>query len=152
MKTMFMETTRIAPERTVAEIQQILASHGASAILMDFEAMKVSAVSFRYDVGGQQVPFRLPCRWQAVETMLRKSGKRPKSDDTFEAWARRVAWRHILRWVESQMALAETGQVKVHEVFFAYIQTRTGQTVFEMQEQRGFAALEYNPGPVQEKR
>lgn len=143
--TMFMETTRIAPERTVAEIQQILAAHGATAILLDYESMKVSAVSFQYDVGGQRVPFRLPCRWAAVETVLRKIGKRPRYDDTYENWARRVAWRQILRWVEAQMALVDTSQVKVQEVFFAYIQTKTGQTVYELQENRGFAALEYAP-------
>lgn len=145
MITMFMETTRIAAERTVAEIQQILARNGASAILLDYESMNVSAVSFQYDVSGQKVPFRLPCRWQALETALRKSGKRPRYDDTYESWARRVAWRQILRWVEAQMALVETNMVKVQEVFFPYIQTRTGKTIFELQEQRGFMALEYKP-------
>lgn len=144
MKTLFMETTRIAAERTVVEIQQILAEHGATAILLDYEAMKVSAVSFRYTADGQQIPFRLPCRWQSVETLLRKSGKRPARDDTYESWARRVAWRQILRWVEAQMALVETSMVKVHEVFFPYIQTKTGQTIFEIQEQRGFM-LGYEP-------
>ena len=143
--TMFMETTRIAPERTVSEIQQILATHGASAVLLEYAIANVEAISFKYDVGGQQIPFRLPCRWRAIETVLRKSGKRPRYDDTFEKWARRVAWRQILRWVEAQMALVETSMVKVEEVFFPYIQTKTGQTVFELQEQRGFLALEYRP-------
>ncbi len=143
--TMFMETTRIAPERTVSEIQQILAAHGATAILLDYESMKVSAVSFQYDVEGQRVPFRLPCRWTAVETVLRSSGKRPRYDDSFEGWARRVAWRQILRWVEAQMALVDTNMVKVQEVFFPYIQTKSGKTVYELQENRGFAALEYTP-------
>lgn len=143
--TMFMETTEIAPERTVADIQKILGKHGANAILVEYAAMQVSAVSFKYDIGGQQVPFRLPCRWSAIETALRKSGKRPHRDDTYEKWARRVAWRQILRWVEAQLALVETNMVKIQEVFFPYIQTPTGQTVFELQEQRGFAALEYRP-------
>lgn len=143
-ETMFMETTRIAPERTVNEIQQVLSSHGANAILFEYEAMAVSAVSFKYAVDGQDIPFRLPCRWREVETMLRKSGKRPRSDDTFEKWARRVAWRIVFRWVEAQMAFVESRMVKVQEVFFPYIQTPTGQTIFEIQEKRGFT-LEYKP-------
>ena len=144
-ETMFMETTRIAPERTVNEIQQVLARYGANAILLEYEAMAVSAVSFKYRVdGGPEIPFRLPCRWREVETILRKSGKRPQRDDTFEKWARRVAWRIVFRWVEAQMAFVESRQVKVHEVFFAYIKTPTGQTLFEAQEKRGFA-LEYKP-------
>lgn len=150
-KTLFMETTRIAPARTVTEIQAILAAHGASAVLLEFEVSNVAAVSFKYDVGGVQIPFRLPCRWRSIETVLRKSGKRPRYDDTFESWARRVAWRQILRWVEAQMALVATSMVKVQEVFFPYIQTPTGQTIFEIQEQRGFA-LEYKPTSGQEDR
>lgn len=142
-KTMFMETTRIAPERTVSEIQGILAANGACAILLDFDSMKVSAVSFQYSVDGRQIPFRLPCRWQAIETLLRKSGKKPRYDDSYEGWARRVAWRQILRWVEAQMALVETKMVKVQEVFFPYIQTPSGKTIYELQETKGFTlALE----------
>lgn len=139
--TLFMETTRIAPERTVAEIQQILSKYGANQVLLEYEKLKVSAVSFRYMVGDQPIPFRLPCRWQALETTLRQSGKRPRYDDTFENWARRIAWRQILRWVEAQMALVETNMVKVQEVFFPYIQTKTGQTIYELQEKKGLMML-----------
>jgi hypothetical protein len=144
--TLFMETTRIAPARTVAEIQENLAVHGASQVLMEYEAMNVSAVSFKYKVGPQDIPFRLPCRWRNIETLLRQSGKRPRYDDTYESWARRVAWRQILRWVEAQMALVETSMVQVQEVFFPYIQMPTGRTLYELQAERGFA-LEWKPSP-----
>lgn len=136
-----METTRIGPERTVSEIQNVLARHEARAILIEYEGCQVSAISFQYVVGDQTIPFRLPCRWQAMEGVLRKSGKRPRYGDTFETWARRVAWRQILRWVEAQMALVETSMVKVQEVFFPYIQTRSGQTLYELQEKKGLLLL-----------
>lgn len=139
--TLFMETTRIAPERTVGEIQAILATYGASHILLEYDAMKVSALSFKYKVGDQSVPFRLPCRWQAMEETLIKSGKRPRYDDTFDKWARRIAWRQILRWVQAQLALVETNMVKMEEVFFPYIQGRDGHTIFEVQAQKGFLLL-----------
>jgi hypothetical protein len=142
--SIFMETTRIAPARTVNEIQEVLARYGASAILLEYEVSNVSAVSFKYVVDGHAIPFRLPCRWRAMETVLRKSGRRPRYDDTFEGWARRVAWRQVLRWVEAQMALVETSMVKVQEVFFPYIQAPNGKTLYELQEQRGFA-LEHKP-------
>lgn len=142
--TIFMETTRISAERTVAEVQQVLAKHGANCVLLEYESMQIAAVSFKYDVGGQLIPFRLPCRWPAVETVLRKSGKRPRYDDTFEAWARRVAWRQILRWVEAQMAMVDTSMVKVQEVFFPYMQTASGGTVFELAEERGLTALAWD--------
>lgn len=139
--TVFMETTRIAPERTVSEIQQILSRYGANAILLEYDAMQISAVSFKCTVEQQDIPFRLPCRWQSMEGVLRKSGKRPRSDDTFETWARRVAWRQILRWVEAQMALVDTEMVKIQEVFFPYIQAKNGKTLYELQEAKGLLAL-----------
>lgn len=115
---------------------------GAKSILIEYDGAKLSALSFQYMVAANAIPFRLPCRWQALETVLRKSGKRPRSDDTFEGWARRVAWRQILRWIEAQMALVETSMVKIQEVFFPYICTQSGQTLYELQEHKGFLMLD----------
>ena len=141
--TIFMETTRINPERTVNEIQDVLRKHGANAILLEYEGCQVSAVAFKVSVDGNEMPFRLPCRWHEMETVLRGSGKRPRYDDTFETWARRVAWRQILRWVEAQFALVETGMVKIQEVFLPYVQTPTGQTLYEKLEGSEFKMLGY---------
>lgn len=129
--TLFMETTRIAESRTVSEIEGILAENKADSILKEYEAGAIKAVSFKIPVNGQLIPFHLPCRWKELETLFRKSGKRPKSDDTFETWSRRVAWRQILRWVEAQFALVQTGMVKTEEVFLPYMQYKTGETVYE---------------------
>ena len=136
-----METTRIAPERTVGEIQMILAQHGAKAVLLEFDGKKVSAVSFQYTVNGRDIPFRLPCRWTFIEQMLKDNGRRPRYDDTLELWARRVAWRQILRWVQAQLALVETSMVKIQEVFLPYVVTHSGQTIYELQEKKNFGLL-----------
>lgn len=55
--------------------------------------------------------------------------KQKKSD---EDKARRVAWRQIYRWVQAQLALVDTEMVKVEEVFFPYIQTKNGHTLYEL--------------------
>lgn len=137
----FMETTRIDVKRTVNEIQELLSGCGAGVILLEYQSGKVSALSFKYQVGDQLLPFRLPCRWELMMERLKETGRNPKSDDSFEEWARRVAWRQILRWVQAQMALVETRMVKIEEVFFPYIQTRSGQTIFELQSGKNFALL-----------
>ena len=142
--TLFMETTRIAPERTVQEIQSVLARYGAGAVLLDYTAGQVAAVSFKYMVADREIAFRLPCRWENLAQVLKDSGRRPRSDDTLEAWARRVAWRQILRWVEAQFAMVETGMVKVQEVFLPYAQTKGGATVFESLEKTHFKMLAYD--------
>ncbi|MDD4980681.1 MAG: hypothetical protein PHC54_05385 [Candidatus Omnitrophica bacterium] len=62
MKTLFMETTKIEPEQTVAEIQRILGKYGAGGILTEYAKGEVIGVAFKIDVNGKDIPFRLPCR------------------------------------------------------------------------------------------
>ncbi len=149
-KTLFMETTEIPPEKTVAEIQTVLVAYGASALLTEFEAGAVTAVSFKHRVNGTDMPFRLPCRWQAIAEILRKRARVSdyawkstydsdlKRRQMYELKARRVAWRQILRWVQAQMALVETEMVSVEEVFFQYLQVKSGRTFFEHFKEKQF--------------
>ena len=140
MKTLFMETTEIPPEKTIAEIEAVLIQYGANAVLKEYAAGAIEAVSFRIKVGPSDIPFRLPCRWQAIQEIFvkRKAGKwnyivSKATRDGLADKARRVAWRQILRWVQAQLALVETEMVTVQEVFFPYIQTKGGKTLYELQ-------------------
>lgn len=146
--TLFMETTEIPPERTVGQIQEMLMRKGASAILTEMENGDIAAFCFRYKVGDNQIPFRLPCRWKNIESLLLKRANLHTWDAGFvrrkEAItlkAKRVAWRQILRWVEAQLALVDTSMVKIEEVFFPYIQSPSGETVYEIQEKKNFGLL-----------
>lgn len=137
-KTLFMETTEINPERTISEIEAVLIDNGCNAVLKEYHGGVIDAVSFRINVGGRDIPFRLPCRWQAIAEVFRKrkhvtfyTDKLKNSDGEK---ARRVAWRQILRWVEAQCALVQTDMVKMEEVFFPYIQSKSGQTLYELHE------------------
>lgn len=143
MATFYMETTRIDPKRTVGEIQELLGKNGANAILINYDAGDIVALSFKIRWNDVDVPFMLPCRWQAVEALLKKENKRPRYDDSYERWAKRVAWRQILRWVEAQLALVQTSMVSIHEVFLPYIQSKSGQTIFQQMEQNKFQLLEH---------
>lgn len=138
-KTLFMETTEIPPEKTIAEIEACLVRNGASAVMKEYLDGAIDAVSFRVQVGQNDIPFRLPCRWQAIADVFakRKAGKwnYTLSDSQkllIADKARRVAWRQILRWIEAQMALVQTDMVKVEEVFFPYIQGKGGKTLYEL--------------------
>jgi len=133
-----METTRIDPQKTVGQIQEVLGKYGASAIRMDYEVGLVVSVSFTIQINGNQVPFRLPCRWESVlETLMgRIRGDRSEEylenkRDEYTPQAKRIAWRQILRWVEAQLALVETGMVKMVEVFIPYMLMDKRQTLFE---------------------
>lgn len=145
-----METTKINPEKTVGEIQETLGKYGASAIRTDYERGEVVAVSFTIQINHDQIPFRLPCRWPAVlETLMaRIRGKRSqdylnKKRDEYTPQAKRIAWRQILRWVEAQLALVETGMVKIQEVFIPYMLMDKGKTLYEKLEETQFKMLEH---------
>jgi hypothetical protein len=135
MKTLFMETTKIESAQTVGEIQRLLGQYGASAIRTDYDNGEVIAVSFTISLNNNQIPFRLPCRWEAIRAIFESRRKRrstrgrPSGDLT--AQAKRVAWRQILRWVEAQLALTQTNMAKLHEVFMPYLLMDKGQTMFE---------------------
>ena len=151
--TLFMETTKVEDTQTVAEIQELLAAKGASSIMVEYANCKVVSVSFQLIIENQTVPFRLPCRWHAVQTIIKRSGKRVRRNDTIEDWARRVAWRQILRWVQAQLALIETGMVKPEEVFLPYAIVRsndgtTTKTMYDVIAERKFLAL---PSPKPEE-
>lgn len=141
-----METTKIDPARTIAEIEGILIAHGATAVLKECSGGTIDAVSFKIKTDGGDIPFRLPCRWHAIETLLAKRSRNTPVRESvkFERRekARRVAWRQILRWVDAQMALVETSMVRVEEVFFPYIQAPSGQTLYEIQSEKHFGLLE----------
>lgn len=156
MKTLFMETTEIPPERTLQEVQTLLVKYGARAILTEYDHTgNVKALSFKVMVNGIEMPFRVPCRWGAIAEFLRKRAKvhdyswngtydsDKKRRAGYEDKARRVAWRQVLRWIQAQLAFVDSEMVSVQEVFFQYAQIdKQGSTVFEHFQRKGFQ-LEY---------
>jgi hypothetical protein len=145
MKTLYMETTKIQTAQTVADIQKVLGLYGASAIRIDYEDGEVSAVSFLIRTSSGEIPFKLPCRWQSIFDHLQKKRKmhRSQKEDEDRAQAKRVAWRQVLRWIEAQFALVDTGMVQTVEVFMSYIQGNNGKTLFEHYQDNGFKMLEH---------
>ena len=138
-KTLFMETTEIPCTKTAAEITEILVRAGATQISLDYQAQRIVGLKFTFPVDGGFVPFALPVRVDPVFAIL--NGRRPK-----ETWKRgnrqecaakdreqaeRVAWRQLLRWVQAQLAMIDTGMVQTHEVFMPYVMDINGQTFFE---------------------
>jgi hypothetical protein len=135
---LFMETTKIVPAVTVGQIQKLLGEHGASHILMEYENGEISGLVFNIRSADRDMPFRLPCRWRAVLQILQSRRKRHTIRSDWEAQAKRVAWRQILRWVEAQLALVETGMVVIQEVFTPYLIVDKTKTLYEKLESTKF--------------
>lgn len=123
-------TTSIAPQKTVMEIQSMLAKAGASKILADYDTEgNITALSFMLNSPDGDISFKLPTAWQPVlETLKRQNVAR--SLQTPEQ-ALRVAWRITKDWVQAQLAIIETRMVTTAQVFLPYAITKDGSTVYE---------------------
>jgi hypothetical protein len=138
-------TTSIAPERTVAEIQQKLAKAGAFQILHEYRkgTGELIGLSFRIQTPFGNMAFELPARIEAVEAVLQKQVRKGDCRRGFATreQAVRVAWRILKDWIEAQLALIETGMVSLEQVMLPFAQNDKGQTLFEALAQKKFAGL-----------
>lgn len=123
-------TTKINPLKTATEIQHILAVKGATSVSIDYRDGEPVALSFKIEVRGRDVAFRLPCNWKGVEKALQRDVTIPSRLKT-EEQAKRVAWRIVKDWVEAQLAIIGSGQAEMAEVFMPYAITDNGQTLFQ---------------------
>ena len=134
-------TTSIKAEKTVGEIQGMLARAGACAVLFDFEGNEVSAISFRLMHNDVMISFRLPANIHNIYVVLQNDRDIPRRLRTMEQ-ASRVAWRIIKDWLRAQLAIVESEQAEMVEVFLPYAQNpATGETLFKQLETGGFKML-----------
>ena len=138
-------TTSIAVEKTVGQIQGMLAEAGAAAIMIEYDTERIlSSVSFRIEYNGALVSFRLPAQLDPVYVILQNDYKVARRLKTREQ-AARVAWRIIKDWVEAQLAIVEAEQVEMVEVFLPFAQNpQTGETIFKQLASNNFALLTHD--------
>lgn len=123
-------TTSIKTEKTIGEIQAMLARHGAQSIMTEYEDGIVSTVSFRIEWRNQPVHFRLPANIDGVLCVLQNDRKIKPYMRTKEQ-ASRVAWRIVKDWVDAQLAIVEADMVEMAEVFLPYAVDSKGVTLFQ---------------------
>ncbi len=134
-----METTKISPEKTIAQIQELLSKHGVKNVMLQYDDLgNISAMSFTLING--QVPYLLPARHLSlIELSKRERLKYLKSNDYDQA--RRIAWRQVFRWIEAQIAMIEIGMVEMQEVFLPYMMVDDKRTVFQLYKDNGLKLL-----------
>lgn len=138
-KTLFMETTEVPAERTASEISAVLIQSGATQIATDYDGAQITGLRWTMRVAGRDLLFAMPARVEPIyRIFLKRKGFSNlwKPDGTpyhaeIFVKARRVAWRQLLRWTQAQLAMIECGMTEASEVFFPYIQTGAGQSLFE---------------------
>ena len=147
--SLYMETTQISADKTAMEIQSLLVQAAACRILTEYDkSRKLVGLSFMLQVKGADVPFSLPARIEPVFKVLQKKRApmyRDRKVQEDKAQSERVAWRQLLRWIQAQLAMIDTGMVAAEEVFLPYIQTAPWQTLYERMTAGGRLALPAAP-------
>jgi hypothetical protein len=147
-----METTTIEAGRTAAEIVAELVKAGATAINTDYQDGVITGLRWVMKFRGAEQLFAMPVRIGPVEQILLARRKGYLDADTrqrIHEQARRVGWRQLLRWVQAQMAMIQCGMAESAEVFFPYLQSPGGQSIFEVFAEQGMRMLPPGDGKPQ---
>ena len=129
-------STLVPVNRTLAQIEGILVSHGARAIMVNYNnAQEPESLSFIVPSANGELSFRLPANIKAVEKVMERDrlpGYRKEGQPA------RVAWRILKNWVDAQMAIIEAEMVSLEEVFLPYLLAKDNQTLYQLMSNRGF--------------
>ena len=120
-------TSNIAPEKTITEIERILAKFGAKAILKEYEGEMVVGMSFFILApNGEKIPFRLPMKLEKARRIIelaaedRKLPLKYKEEPFRTNKALMVGWRIIKDWVHAMLSLHEIDYADPVEIFLPY--------------------------------
>lgn len=138
-------TTEVPVERTLGEIQRMLARAGARSIFVEFDdAGEPRALSFSFllttEFGGKR-SFALPANVEGVQKTLAEQYRRGQVErrHATRQHAARVAWRIIRDWLAAQLAIMESGQVSFEQVMLPYLVVEENKTLYQAIAERRFA-------------
>lgn len=136
-------TTSIAAEKTLGQIQKLLAEQGATHVMTEYSPSGPIPVclSFKLLTKHGPMPFRLPANAEGVLKALNKSPKVPTRLKT-EEQAHRVAWRILFHWLENQISIVEADMADFYQVMLPHLQVEGGATMLERFEERADRLLE----------
>ena len=113
--------------KSLSEIQKMLASKGAKKMMIDYEDGEPQGITFAIETPKGLMPVALPIRHMNVVKVM--YGQLDVSEDQLEQ-AKRTAWRNIHDWIDAQLALLETEMVKMEQIFLPYVMMGD-KTIFE---------------------
>lgn len=147
-KTLYMETTEVPAERTAAEVIGELVKAGATQVNTEYTAGAITGLRWIMRIAGRDTLFAMPARVDPIYQILHKRARNgsqwrgsPDQIANLQLKARRVAWRQLLRWTQAQLAMIDCGMSEAGEVFFPYLQTPSGNSIFETFKEHGLKML-----------
>ena len=135
-------TTSIDVNKTLGEIQRLLAAAKVNSIMTEFSSDGLpSAVAFKVMGPYGMLCFLLPANVGKIFLVLQRDKKVPLRLKNREQ-AARVAWRIIKDWLEAQLSIISAEMVTLEQVFLPYVQNnQTGETLYETMKAANFNQL-----------
>lgn len=134
-------TTKITPEKTVAEIQGRLVKNGARQVSFAYsDDGLLTGLNFQMFMDGVPIFFSLTPNVKGVLSAMQKDGVQ-RAFLTVEH-ATRVAWRIEKDWLEAQLAKIEAGLASPIQLLLPYAVTADGSTFYQkIEEGKGVKLL-----------
>jgi len=136
-------TTDIPVDRTITEIQKILAENGARGIALEYDGNgTIKDIFFKIILNKKELPFRLPAKAERVYQALWGEKQEWEHTRYGEGWrqqAQRIAWRICKTWLEAQITLINLEQANIEEVFLPYLLVgRNNESLYEVMKEKQF--------------
>ena len=143
-KPLFAESTDVPAEKSIADITVLLLRAGAVAINQEIEKGKVTGLSFVLPYGAGRIPYKLPIRTRQVFKKLQSNRRNYRfgAEEKDLEQAERIAWRQLVWWLKSQMALIDLGMVESAESAHALHAGQKRESFFDSYKQKMIAAPE----------
>lgn len=140
-------TTNVPVEKTLGEMQAMLAKSHAKAIATQYDDGLPVGLSFVIATDFGERTFALPVDVKVVHQLLidldrkglsARAKKRAGYYSTPEH-AARVAWRVMKDWLEAQLALIQYRMVRIDQVMLPYLVGDDGQSLYDAYRQTQLA-------------
>jgi hypothetical protein len=142
-------TTEQTVETSLANIEQMVVRMGARQVFRDYEDGEIAGIVFVMPTPNGDLPFKMPARSRNI--LVKLYGRHSRYSPSQVTQAKRTAWRNIHDWIDAQIALIETEQVRVEEVFLPYLTDASGTTLFQRMESGGFKLPSLGTGTAPEE-
>jgi len=113
-------TSSVPADRTIGEIERILAEFGANAIMKNMLSDgRITSLAFQMNGNA----YKLPINTEGVYKTLfgeSRTSHRVNAVKNREDQAYRTAWRIIKDWIHSQLSLIQSGQAQPDEILLPY--------------------------------
>jgi hypothetical protein len=133
-------TTTVPANRTIGDMQALLAGHGAAAVAVRYIDGKPIGLTFTLSTPHGPRHFTLPVNVPAVHRLLIEqdrtgkltaAAKRKKGSFSTPEHAERVAWRVAKDWLEAQLALIEAAMATLDQVMLPYLHVDGELTLYD---------------------